>query len=74
MKGARIGKKKGVSRRPRAKGERGRGPMVLCWRMYNLELPVAVDPGKDFCGVSPEVRFGCEKGYEVGPADVSDVT
>lgn len=30
--------------------------MVLCWRMYNVELPIAVDPGKDFCGVSPEVR------------------
>ena len=29
--------------------------MVLCWRMYNLELPIAVDPGKDICGVSPEV-------------------
>ena len=50
------GKKKAAPRRPRAKGDRGRGPMVLCWRMYNVELPVAVDPGKDFCGVSPEVR------------------
>ncbi|CAM9747327.1 unnamed protein product [Ectocarpus sp. 6 AP-2014] len=47
--------KKSGARRPRAKGDRGRGPMVLCWRMYNVELGVKVDPGKDFCGVSAEL-------------------
>lgn len=54
--GGGSGKQKATPRRPRAKGDRGRGPMVLCWRMYNVELPIAVDPGKDVCGVSPEVR------------------
>ncbi|CAM9754198.1 unnamed protein product [Pylaiella littoralis] len=54
-RGGSAKKKGGVSRRPRAKGDRGRGPMVLCWRMYNVELPIAMDPGKDFCGVSPEL-------------------
>ncbi|CAN0521288.1 unnamed protein product, partial [Ectocarpus sp. 12 AP-2014] len=47
--------KKSGPRRPRAKGDRGRGPMVLCWRMYNVELGVKVDPGKDFCAVSAEL-------------------
>ncbi|CBJ28922.1 Hypothetical protein in ptb 5\'region (ORF1) [Ectocarpus siliculosus] len=47
--------KKSGARRPRAKADRGRGPMVLCWRMYNVELGVKVDPGKDFCGVSAEL-------------------
>lgn len=59
-------KAKGASRRPRAKEDRGRGPPVLCWRMFNVELPVDVDPGKDDCGVSEEVRdvfsFLCEGG------------
>ncbi|CAM9960071.1 unnamed protein product, partial [Scytosiphon promiscuus] len=49
------GKKKGPPRRPKAKGDRGRGPMVLCWRMYNVELSIDEDPGKDFSGVSPEL-------------------
>ncbi|CAN0132812.1 unnamed protein product, partial [Ectocarpus sp. 8 AP-2014] len=48
-------KKKSGPRRPRAKGDRGRGPMVLRWRMFNVELGVKVDPGKDFCGVSAEL-------------------
>eukprot|EP00903_Cladosiphon_okamuranus_P021523 g19786.t1 len=53
--GGGSGKRKAAPRRPRANGDRGRGPMVLCWRMFNVELPIAVDPGKDFSGVSPEL-------------------
>lgn len=50
------GKKRAGSRRPRGKEDRGRGPAILRWRMFNVELTIDLDPGKDDCSVSQEVR------------------
>lgn len=40
--------------------DQGRGgptTAVLHWRLFNVELPIDADPGKDDCGVSPQVRY-----------------
>lgn len=35
---------------------RGTTTTVLRWRLFNLELPIDADPGKNDCGVSREVK------------------
>lgn len=42
-------------RRLKAKGERGAGPQILRWRLFNVEIPISLDGGKDDWGVSDAV-------------------
>lgn len=55
-RGGRSGKARGK------KNDRGAGPMILRWRMFNLDIPISADPGKDDWGVSDVVRTGSGTG------------
>lgn len=53
-------------RRHGSKGDKDSTQAILRWRLYNIEIPLSLDPGKDVWGVTNEVGVILRKGMEIG--------